>query len=105
MPAFDRINSGIPGLDRALDNVPLGDNVVLRVSSLDDFRAFVRPFVRQAAADGRKIIYVRFADHEPILTDDEAEEYGVRIETIPLSHRFETFTVDVHRLIEAACPS
>lgn len=101
MPAFDRINSGIPGLDRALDNVRLGDNVVLRVSSLDDFRAFVRPFVRQAAADGRKIIYVRFADHEPILTDDEAEEYGVRIETIPLSHRFETFTVDVHRLIEA----
>jgi len=32
MAAFDRINSGIPALDTALDNIRLGDNVVWRVS-------------------------------------------------------------------------
>lgn len=28
MAAFDRILSGIPGLDEALDSIRLGDNVV-----------------------------------------------------------------------------
>lgn len=100
MPAFDPVKSGIPGLDKAIDHIRLGDNVVLRVSSLADFRAFVLPFVRQAAADHRNILYVRFADHAPILTDEEAAANHVRVVKIPLSHRFETFTVDVHRLIE-----
>ncbi len=33
MAAFDRVKSGIPGLDQALDNIRLGDNVVLRFSN------------------------------------------------------------------------
>ncbi|SEW18448.1 hypothetical protein SAMN05216413_1450 [Ruminococcaceae bacterium KH2T8] len=32
MAAFDRILSGIPELDYALDNIRLGDNVVWRVT-------------------------------------------------------------------------
>jgi len=50
MPAFDRISSGIPGLDKAFDNIRLGDNVVFRVSTLKDFKCFALPFVRQAHA-------------------------------------------------------
>lgn len=99
MPAFDRISSGIPGLDKSFDNIRLGDNVVFRVSSLDDFRCFVRPYVRQAFSDNRKIIYVRFADHDPILSDEEIKAYGIDVQKIELSHRFETFTVSVHNLI------
>ena len=34
MAAFDRILSGIPEMDKALDNIRLGDNVVWRVSEL-----------------------------------------------------------------------
>ncbi|WP_026497863.1 hypothetical protein [Butyrivibrio sp. WCD2001] len=34
MAAFDRILSGIPEMDKALDNIRLGDNVVFRVSEL-----------------------------------------------------------------------
>ena len=45
MAAFDHILSGLPGLDKALDNIRLGDNVVWRVSSVDDFRFFVEPYV------------------------------------------------------------
>ena len=32
MAAFDRILSGIPEMDTALDNIRLGDNVVWRVT-------------------------------------------------------------------------
>ena len=96
MAAFDRISSGIPELDRALDSIRLGDNVVWRVSSLDQFRAFALPFARQAAADGRNLIYVRFAQHEPLLEPME----GLKIVSMKLTHRFETFTIQIHKLIE-----
>ncbi len=99
MPAFDRIRSGIPGMDEAFDNIRLGDNVVFRVSNLSDFRCLVLPYVRQARVDGRKIIYVRFATHTPILNDEECRAYGIKIVRVTLSHRFETFTVDIHNII------
>ncbi len=68
MAAFDRILSGIPEMDKALDNIRLGDNVVWRVSDLSEFRLFMEPYVRQAVKDKRKIIYFRFAAHEPLIT-------------------------------------
>ncbi len=97
MAAFDRVKSGIPEMDAAFDNIRLGDNVVWRVSDLSQFRLFMEPYVEQAKKDGRNIIYFRFASHEP-LVEDCAEVKTVRM---PLSHRFETFTVDIHNVIEA----
>ena len=38
MAAFDKINSGLPGVDRVLDHIRLGDNVVWQVSDLEEFR-------------------------------------------------------------------
>ena len=96
MAAFERILSGIPAMDAALDNIRLGDNVVWRVSSLEQFRAFARPFAEQAIRDGRKLIYVRFAEHEPLLEPMQ----GLRIVHMKLTHLFETFTIDIHHLIE-----
>ena len=96
MAAFDRILSGIPEMDRALDNIRLGDNVVWRVSDLAEFHLFVDPYLEQAIRDGRNIIYVRFASHPP-LTEGRPEIKTVHIE---LSHRFETFSVAIHNLIE-----
>ena len=96
MAAFDRVRSGIPEMDTAIDNIRLGDNVVWRVSDLDQFKLFMRPYVEQAIKDQRKIIYFRFASHEPLIEDCPE----VKTVVIPLSHRFETFTVDIHYVIE-----
>ena len=96
MAAFERILSGIPEMDTALDHIRLGDNVVWQVTNLEEFRCFVEPYVRQAVADKRNIIYVRFASHPPLVPVCE----GVRIEHVELSHRFETFTVEIHNIIE-----
>ena len=96
MAAFDRIKSGIPEMDTALDNIRLGDNVVWRVSCLSEFKFFMEPYVRQAIEDKRNIIYFRFASHEPLL-EDRPE---IKRVDVPLSHRFENFTVDIHNVIE-----
>ena len=66
MAAFDKINSGFPQMDKILDHIRLGDNVVWQVSDIDEFRFFAEPFARQAVKDGRNVIYIRFAQHEPI---------------------------------------
>ena len=96
MAAFDRVKSGIPEMDERFDNIRLGDNVVWRVDSLDDFKLFVNPYVKQAIADNRNLIYIRFASHEPLFEEQE----GLKIINVELSHRFETFTVDIHEIIE-----
>jgi hypothetical protein len=52
MAAFDRVLSGIPEMDTALDNIRLGDNVVWRVSELSEFRLFMEPYLRQSYLSG-----------------------------------------------------
>ena len=96
MAAFERVKSGIPQMDTALDSIRLGDNVVWRVSDLSEFRLFMEPYVRQAVEDHRNIIYFRFASHDPLIEDCPE----VKTVNIPLSHRFETFTIDIHNRIE-----
>ena len=96
MAAFDRVLSGIPEMDTAFDNIRLGDNVVWRVSDLAQFRLFMEPYVEQAIRDRRNIIYFRFASYDSLIAD-RPEVKTVRL---PLSHRFETFTVDIHNIIE-----
>ena len=97
MAAFEKIASGNPMMDQALDHIRLGDNVVWQVSALDQFRAIARDFAAQAVRDGRNLLYIRFAGHQPILEPME----GLRIIEVELSHRFETFTANIHDLIEA----
>ena len=92
----ERISSGIPGMDEAFGSLRPGDNVVWRVTELDEFGLFAQPFVRQAVKDGRNVVYFRFANHPTLFT----EEPGVKTVVIPLSHRFETFTVEIHNAIE-----
>jgi hypothetical protein len=96
MAAFDKVKSGISQMDLALDHIRLGDNVVWRVSELSQFKLFMEPYVRQAIEDKRNIIYFRFASHEALL-EDRPE---VKTVNVPLSHRFENFTVDIHNVIE-----
>ncbi len=83
-------------MDAALDNIRLGDNVVWRVSELSEFKLFMEPYVRQAIEDKRTIIYFRFASHEALLE----ERPEIKTINVPLTHRFENFTVEIHNIIE-----
>ena len=94
MAAFDRISCGVEGLDKVFDNIRLGDNVVWQLSSLDLFPAFVAPLVRQCVKDGRPLIYIRFASHEPLV---EAQE-GVTVYELDPHKGFELFAMDVREI-------
>ncbi len=95
MAAFEKIESGFPSMDQVLDHIRLGDNVVWQVGSLEEYRFFVLPYVRQAIADRRNLIYVRFAQHPQILPPME----GVKTLCFDPDEGFETFTVAIHNMI------
>ncbi|MDO6824301.1 PEP/pyruvate-binding domain-containing protein [Marinobacter sp. 1_MG-2023] len=92
-----RVSTGLPGLDDVLDSLRIGDNVVWRVSDLDDYRRFVTPFIESAASAGRRIIYLRFGQHPPLVSDTTN---NIRIENIDALSGFEALTGRVWRLIE-----
>lgn len=92
MAAFDKISSGYPQMDQILDYIRLGDNVVWQVSNIEEFRIFAEPFARQAVKDGRNIIYIRFAQHEPVLRNLS----GIQVREFNPDDGFEAFTVAIH---------
>lgn len=95
MAAFDRILSGYPGLDDVVDSIRLGDNVVWQVDDVDEFRIFAEPFVQQAVRDKRDVVYIRFAQHDPVIRDLS----GVTVRHFNPDEGFEAFTVAIHNEI------
>lgn len=92
MAAFDKINSGYPQMDQVLDHIRLGDNVVWQVSEIEEFCMFAEPFVREAVREKRDVVYIRFAQHRPLLRDLS----GVEVRRFDPDEGFESFTVAIH---------
>ncbi len=65
-----KVSTGIKDFDHVIDYLHLGDNVVWQVDTLEGYKDMVIPFVLQAMKDQRKIVYVRFGQHIPIVKDD-----------------------------------
>lgn len=91
------VTSGLETLDKVLQGLRLGDNVVWQVDHLEDYRRFAEPFAHKAVRDGRRVVYLRFAPHPPILTDMEG------CDTIPVNAQagFDAFSAMLHQIIEA----
>jgi hypothetical protein len=89
------VTTGLPGLDAILGGLRLGDNVVWRVDSVDDYRAFVAPCVAAATAARRRVVYVRFASHPPVV---ETSAVGA-VYHLDALRGFESFTVRLHTII------
>ncbi|MEW6718979.1 MAG: PEP/pyruvate-binding domain-containing protein [Thermodesulfobacteriota bacterium] len=88
--------TGLPELDRVLTGLLPGDNVVWQVDAVEDYLPFVRPFVSAALAQGRRLVYFRFARHPELVP----EGIGARIHRLSADAGFETFTARIHRAIE-----
>ncbi|MBE6487440.1 MAG: phosphoenolpyruvate synthase [Methanosphaera stadtmanae] len=118
MVAFERTRCGIPQLDKTLDNIRLGDNVVWQVSNLKEFSYFVNPFIKQALKDNRNLIYINFGQHEPLIpmTKEDMQQLekekrnkntdfamiernGIKIYKVDPMKQFELFTLEVHNII------
>ena len=95
MRAANWATTGLQGLDLILNGLRLGDNVVWRVDAVDDYREFVQPFVRAALAEGKRVVYCRFAQHQPLVE----EGLGVAVYNLDAYRGFESFTTRLHAII------
>jgi hypothetical protein len=91
----ERVSTGLQGLDEILDALRIGDNVVWRIDSIADYRAFVTPFVRTSLQEGKRIVYMRFGRHEPLV------QPAPNVVTYKLDalRGFESFASRVHAII------
>jgi len=88
-------STGIDGLDTILSGLRNGDNVVWQVDDIEDYAYFVHGFVRRAAREQKKIIYVRFAQHRELVKPAE----GATVHALDASGGFEPFSAQVHSII------
>ncbi len=91
-------STGLAELDALLGGLIPGDNIVWQVDQLADYEAFARPFAAGAVAVGHRTLYLRFADHAPVLADDAGVE---RVELDPQAG-FEMFLGAIHATIGRA---
>ena len=90
------LSTGLPGLDRILRGLIPGDNLVWQVESIEDYRPFVEPYVAAAVAQGSKVVYFRFARHEPLASPGP----GIEVHALRPEEGFENFLSDIHKTID-----
>jgi len=90
----------MPGLDRVLQGLLPGDNVVWEVDGIQDYLPVLGPFSSEAGRLRRKLIYFRFARHAPLL----GEECGAEIHVLRPEEGFERFLTEILDAIERAGP-
>jgi hypothetical protein len=88
-------STGLKGLDETLCDLKKGDNVVWQVDSVEDYSRFVEPYIDKALEDGRNIVYLRFAQHEPLVK----RQPGIKVCQLDAKSGFETFSTQVHAII------
>ncbi|MBM4045345.1 MAG: pyruvate, phosphate dikinase, partial [Planctomycetes bacterium] len=92
------LSTGLPGLDRVFRGLRPGDNIVWQVDSVADYIPFVKPYCANALAQGKQLIYFRFAKHDPLVSEDS----GAQVFQLHPEHGFETFITAIHKVIEQA---
>lgn len=90
--------TGLAGIDRVLRGIEPGDNIVWEVDTIDEYQELVSPYVAAARSAGRKVIYFRFAPHEPLVDPND----GAEIHAIDIGKGFESVVRQVHGVIERA---
>ncbi len=89
------VSTGLEGLDNILNNLHLGDNVVWQVDSIEDYKHFLTPYINNALQNNRKIIYFRFANHEPLIIDDDR----IHVFNLNAYSGFESFSKKIYTII------
>jgi len=94
--ASSNCNSGLPGLDKILNGIRLGDNVVFKVDTVEDYVRFATPFYRKAIKEKKDLIYFRFAEHQPIIPEGVCNHVYV----LHPEAGFENFISEIFDVIE-----
>ena len=100
------ISTGIAGLDQALDKLRPGDTVTWQIEDIGAYMYVATQFVVDEALTGRPMVYLRFGDHDELIPTEVLQARGTNIRKITLDPAvgFETFAVQVHRIISSQPP-
>ncbi len=90
-----RISTGWKSLDTIIDYLRKGDNVVWQVDRIDDYQRLVSPFVEISLARNERVVYIRFAQHAPLVKDHP----GVTTYHLEVGKGFESFSAGVYGII------
>ncbi len=95
MMSISSVSTGIKGLDKTLNYLQMGDNVVFQVEDIEDYKKFVNPYIESSLVKDRRIVYMRFAKHPPLV-----ESSGkVKVYKLNADAGFESFSTQVHYII------
>lgn len=100
MQSSERVSTGYAGMDEILDGLRIGDNVVLKVDSIEDYRYFVGPFVDQALVAKKNVVYMRFGDHPPLIEPSPL----ITLYELDPRQGFESFASRIHKVITEEGP-
>lgn len=96
MKYHEKVSTGMPGFDRTIDMLRMGDNVVWQIDDLKDYIQVVTPYIQKAREDNRRIVYLRFGSHPPVL--EEAED--ITVYHVDAGQGFEQFATTIHQIAE-----
>ncbi|MBN2645830.1 MAG: phosphoenolpyruvate synthase [Desulfuromonadaceae bacterium] len=100
MDSAIRVTTGYSSLDKVLDDLRIGDNVVWEVDNISDYRYFIGPFVDSALKEEKKVIYMRFGEHEPLL----GASPHIKIYELDARQGFEFFATRIHEILTEEGP-
>lgn len=95
MSGIVSLSTGLNGLDKILHYLRLGDNVVWQVEYVEDYSYFARQFVEYNLQQNKRIVYLRFGQHEKILPFYS----GIKMYQLDANRGFEAFSSEVHRIV------
>jgi hypothetical protein len=84
----------VKGLDKVTTGLRLGDNVVWQVDAIHHYVEFVTPFVQKALEEKRRLVYIRFANHEPLLKENP----NIKVYKLDPHIGFEPFSAEIHSI-------
>ncbi len=102
-----QVGTGIEALDRSLDFLRAGDTVTWQIEDIGDYVYVATRFVSTVARSGQRIVYLRFGDHEEVIDAAALQGRGANVKKYMLDPAvgFETFAVQVHRIISREEPN
>lgn len=89
------ISTGSKGLDKVLTGLHPGDNVVWQIDDISHYIYFVAPFVKRSLEDKKRLVYIRFANHTPLIAD----QAGIAVYKLDAYSGFETFSTQLNGII------
>ena len=107
MSDIPQVSTGIEALDRSIDFLRKGDTVTWQIEDIGDYVYVATRFVSTVALSGQRIVYLRFGDHEEIIDAAALQNRGANVKKYMLDPAvgFETFAVQVHRIISNEEPN